>query len=100
MHSHAERGNEFKRFSSSVLCQEADGVHREVSIAPGQSAYEQSVTIYHEVLEAASLDAKNPPAMLPDLFESEIDILEFMEREQFGLAMVESLSRLLEAVGF
>ena len=31
MHSHAERGNEFKRFSSSVFCQEADGVHREVS---------------------------------------------------------------------
>ena len=37
MHSHAERGNEFKRFSSSVLCQEADGVLREVSFFRAQS---------------------------------------------------------------
>ena len=31
MHSHAERGNEFKSFSSSMLCHQNGGVQREVS---------------------------------------------------------------------
>ena len=71
-----------------------------IQIAPGQSAYEQSVSIYHEVLEATALDAKNPPAMLRDLSEEDFDLLAYMAQEQFGPATVENLKKLLEAVGF
>ena len=71
-----------------------------IRIAPGQSASEQSVSIYHEVLEAAALDAKMPPAMLLDLSESDFDMLAYMAQEQFGAATVENLNKLLEAVGF
>jgi hypothetical protein len=71
-----------------------------IQLAPGQSAVEQSVSIYHEVLEAAALDAKNPPMMLLDLSEAEFDMLAYMAYEQFGTATVENLNRLLHAVGF
>ncbi len=71
-----------------------------IQLAPGQSASEQSVSIYHEVLEAAALDAKNPPMMLLDLSESEFDMLAYMAQEQFGTATVENLNKLLQAVGF
>ncbi len=71
-----------------------------IRIAPGQSAYEQSVTIYHEVLEATALQAKEPPAMVLDLSEEDFDLLAYMAQEQFGTATVESLNRLLEALGY
>jgi hypothetical protein len=71
-----------------------------IQIAPGQSAYEQSVSIYHEALEAIALDAKKPPAMVLDLSEDDYDLLAYMAQEQFGQATVENLNKLLEALGF
>ena len=52
------------------------------------------------MLEAAALDAKNPPMMLLDLSEAEFDLLAYMAQEQFGTATVENLNKLLQAVGF
>jgi hypothetical protein len=71
-----------------------------IQIAPGQSPDEQSVTIYHEVLEAAGLDAKKPPAVLLDLSEEDFDLLAYMAHEQFGPATVENLNMRLDALGF
>ncbi|HEU5115407.1 MAG TPA: hypothetical protein VFT74_01885 [Isosphaeraceae bacterium] len=71
-----------------------------ILIAPGQSAYEQSVSIYHEVLEATALQAKTPPAMVMDLSEEEFDLLAYMAQEQFGNATVENLDKLLEILGY
>jgi hypothetical protein len=71
-----------------------------IPLAPGQTPYEQSVSIYHEVLEAVSLDAKKPPAMLLDLSEQDYDLLAYMAQEQFGTATVENLQKLLVALGF
>jgi hypothetical protein len=71
-----------------------------IRIAPDQSPFEQSVTIYHEVLEATALQARTPPAMVLDLSEEEFDLLAYMAQEQFGTATVENLDRLLEALGY
>lgn len=71
-----------------------------IRIAPNQSPHEQSVTIYHEILEATALQATKPPAMVLDLSEEEFDLLAYMAQEQFGTATVDNLDRLLEAIGY
>jgi hypothetical protein len=71
-----------------------------IRIAPGQSPLEQSVTIYHEVLEATALQARKPPTMVLDLSEEDFDLLAYMAQEQFGTATVESLNELLQAIGY
>ncbi len=71
-----------------------------IRIAPGQSPYEQSVTIYHEVLEATALQAEEPPAMVLDLSEEDFDLLAYLAQEQFGTATVENLNKLLETLGY
>jgi hypothetical protein len=68
--------------------------------APGLSPEEQSITIYHEVIEVASLQAKRPPPMVLDLSEQEIDLLAKMAHEQYGLATVGSLNQLLRDLRF
>jgi hypothetical protein len=71
-----------------------------IRISPGQSSYEQSVSLYHEVIEATALQAKQPPPMVLDLSEEEFDLLAYMAQEQFGPATVENLNNLLEALGY
>ena len=71
-----------------------------IRIAPGQSATEQSITLYHEVIEASSLQSKNPPPSVLDLSEEEIDLLARMAHQQFGSATVENLNKLLVLFGF
>jgi hypothetical protein len=72
----------------------------QIRLAPGLSPSEQSITLYHEVIEAASLQAKSPPPMVLDLTEQEIDLLAGMAHGQFGSASVENLNKLLTALGF
>jgi hypothetical protein len=72
----------------------------EIEIAPGLSPEEQSITIYHEVIEVASLQAKQPPPTVLDLSEQEIDLLAKTAHEQYGLATVETLNHLLRDLGF
>ncbi len=71
-----------------------------IELAPGLTPTEQSITLYHEVIEAASLQAKDPPAMVLDLSEEEIDLLAIMAHEQFGAVSVENLDKLLTVIGF
>ena len=71
-----------------------------IEIAPGLSSEEQLITIYHEVIEVASLQAKQPPPTGLDLSEQEIDLLAKMAHEQYGLATVETLNHLLRDLGF
>ena len=78
----------------------ATGVDMKIEIAPGLSPEEQSITIYHEVIEVASLQAKQPPPTVLDLSEQEIDLLAKMAHEQYGLATVETLNHLLRDLGF
>ncbi len=72
----------------------------EIEIALGLSPEEQSITIYHEVIEVASLQAKQPPPAVLDLSEQEIDLVANMAHEQYGLATVETLNKLLRDLGF
>jgi hypothetical protein len=75
----------------------------QIRLSPGLTATEQSVTLYHEVLESASMQAYyrgTLPAFLADLSETELDILAKMAHEQFGPTSVESLTQFLRAVGF
>jgi hypothetical protein len=71
-----------------------------IRIAPGQSPYEQSVSLYHEVLEATALQGKPPPPMVLDLSEEEFDLLAYMAQEQLGPATVENLNKLLAVLGY
>ena len=75
----------------------------EIRLSPGLTATEQSVTLYHEVLEAASMQADyrgTLPVFLADLSEAELDMLAQIAHEQFGPASVETLTQFLHAVGF
>jgi hypothetical protein len=72
----------------------------QVRLAPGLSPSEQSITLYHEVIEASSLRAKEPPPMVLDLSEEEIDLLAKMAYEQLGTATVENLNQILDILGF
>jgi len=71
-----------------------------IRIAPGQSPYERSVTLYHVIIEATALQAKPTPPMVLDLSETEFDMLAYMAQEQFGPATVVNLNKLLAILGF
>ena len=74
----------------------------QIRLSSGLNAAEQSVTLYHEVLESASMQAfyrKSLPPFLADLSEAELDMLAQMAHEQFGPASVENLIKFLDSVG-
>jgi hypothetical protein len=71
-----------------------------IRIAPGLSPTEQSITLYHEVIEAVSLQAESPPALVLDLSEEEIDLLAKLAHEEYGTTKVANLNKLLAELGF
>jgi hypothetical protein len=71
-----------------------------IRIAAGQTPYEPSVAIHHEVLEATALQAEEPPSMVLDLSEEDLDLLAYLAQEQFGTVTVENLNKLLAVLGY
>ena len=72
----------------------------EVAIRAGQSEEEQSVTLYHEVLEAATIAAPNPPPSVIEFNEGDFERAAYSSHKQFGIASIENLNRMLQSYGF
>jgi hypothetical protein len=61
---------------------------------------EISVSLYHEVLEAATLAAQNPPEAVMDLNEAGFEQAAQQAHRCMGVASPASLNQLLEQFGF
>ena len=69
-------------------------------IRAGLSQLELSVTLYHEILEAAKAAIENPPAAIRQLNEGDFDRAAYQSHEQFGEVSPQNLDRMLQLYGF
>ena len=69
-------------------------------IRAGLSQLELSVTLYHEILEAANAATENPPAAIRQLNEGDFDRAAYQAHEQFGEVSPQNLDRMLQLYGF
>lgn len=72
----------------------------DLTIQAGLSESELSVTLYHEVLEAASMAARFVPPAVLDFGEAEFDSAAYKMHEELGEASLETLNRMLKLFGF
>ena len=61
---------------------------------------EQSVTLYHEILEAAAVASPNPPTAVINFNEGDFERAAHSAHKEFGVASVENLNRMLKSYGF
>ena len=64
------------------------------------SQAELSVTVYHEILEAATVATENPPVAVRQLNEADFDQAAYQAHESFGKVSPESIDRMLQLYGF
>src|SRR5438034_3427695 len=69
-------------------------------IRAGLSQRELSVTLYHEILEAATVAVEKPPAAVRELNEGDLDQAAHQAHEQFGEVSPQHLDRMLQLYGF
>src|SRR5439155_27376623 len=68
-------------------------------IRAGLSQLELSVTLYHEILEAAKAAIENLPAAIRQLNEGDFDRAAYQAHEQFGEVCPQNLDRMLRLYG-
>ncbi len=71
-----------------------------VTIQPGLSDKECSVTLYHEILEAVTVAIDDPPESVIEFNEGDFERAGYEAHERFGPASPESLNRMLQSYGF
>ncbi|MEN3371148.1 MAG: hypothetical protein V7609_3291 [Verrucomicrobiota bacterium] len=71
-----------------------------VTIRSGLSDKELSVTIYHEILEAATVASIDPPDGVRNFNEHGFERAAYQAHEQFGEVSPENLDRMLQFYGF
>jgi hypothetical protein len=76
------------------------GMKFHLLIRAGLSERELSVSLYHEVLEAATLASPNPPDSVLEFNEGNFEQAAQAAHEQLGEASVENLNRMLQSFGF
>lgn len=76
------------------------GVDFDLLIRSDLSQRELSVTVYHEILEAAAVAVENPPAAVRELNEGDLDRAAYQAHEQFGEVSPQNLDRMLQVYGF
>ena len=76
------------------------GRNFEIIIRSGLSEEEQSVTLYHEILEAAAVASDTPPASVMEFNEGDFERAAYSAHEQLGTASLERLNRMLQSYGF
>lgn len=69
-------------------------------IRDGLSEAELSITLYHEILEAASVAIANPPASVMDFNEADFESAAREAHERWGNASPANLNLLLQFHGF
>ena len=76
------------------------GRNLDLLIRAGLSQRELSVTLYHEILEAATVAMENPPAAVRELNEGGFDRAAYQAHEQLGEVSPQNLDRMLQLYGF
>ena len=71
-----------------------------VLIQAGMDERELSVTLYHEILEAASVASSAPPASVLDFNEADFERTAYAMHDALGAASPENLNRMLQLHGF
>ena len=71
-----------------------------VFISGGLSDDELSVTLYHEILEAAAVVVDDPPIAVLDFNEGDFERAAREAHERWGNASPDNLNRLLQSHGF
>lgn len=69
-------------------------------IRSGLSAEELSITLYHEILEAASVASANPPAAVMDFNEADFEQAARSAHGRWGNASLTNLNLMLQFHGF
>ncbi|HEY9172247.1 MAG TPA: hypothetical protein VI136_08195 [Verrucomicrobiae bacterium] len=69
-------------------------------IRAGLSRRELSVSLYHEILEAASVACLHPPASVMEFNEGNFERAARTAHDTWGDATPENLNRLLQTYGF
>jgi C-terminal processing protease CtpA/Prc len=76
------------------------GRNFEITIRPGLSDEEFSVTLYHEILEAATVAATNPPASVMNFNEGKFEAAPYQAHRHLGAASPDNLNRMLQQYDF
>lgn len=69
-------------------------------IRSGLSDEELSITLYHEILEAASVASEHPPDSVANFTEGDFERAARRMRDSLGEASRETLNRMLQIHGF
>lgn len=72
----------------------------EITLCHGLSEKELSVTLYHEVLEAAAVASDDPPESLIEFNEGDFDAAAYAAYDLFGPARPMVLNLMLQSHGF
>lgn len=76
------------------------GEHFHLLIRSGLGEREMSITLYHEILEAASVASLRPPAAVCDFNEADFERAAHKMHEELGMASAGTLNRMLQSFGF
>ena len=76
------------------------GKRFDVLIRPGLDDRELSVTLYHEILEAAAVASADPPASVMNFNEADFERAGYAMHAELGEASPENLNRMLQLHGF
>jgi hypothetical protein len=71
-----------------------------ITLQAGLSQEEISVSLYHEILEAATLASLNPPQSVIDFNEGDFEQKAIETHGRIGEASLENLNRMLQFFGF
>ena len=71
-----------------------------VTLRRGLSEEELSITIYHEILEAATVASPDPAGSVRLFNEGDFEREAYRAHKEFGPASPENLDRLLQSFGF
>ncbi len=69
-------------------------------IRAGLDERELSVTLYHEILEAAAVASADSPASVLDFNEADFERTAYAMHDELGAASPENLNRMLQLHGF
>ena len=76
------------------------GMRFDLLIRAGLDERELSVTLYHEILEAAAVASADPPASVMDFNEADFERTAYAMHDELGQASPENLNRMLQLHGF
>ena len=76
------------------------GSEFEITLSSGLSGKELSVTLYHEVLEAAAVASNDPPESMIEFNEADFDAAAYAAHDKFGHATPATLNHMLRLHGF